>query len=1160
MEAKPIRVENVRQFITEYDGPLANNQRDGIGCETYIEVGTSERQQYTGQFFRDSLHGQGEYIWTANEKKTVYEGSFYSSNIHGYGRSLQPDGTIFEGLFKNNIRFGPGVVNYTDTSQTVGLWYGNNLIKLCKVVKPEWLPRITRTSFGKIILLRYKKLVKVCDLETDTAQSVLKSIGADEEVLEKSDTLYNTCIRNPKSLFFNKTLYDSKFFSIKDCYIDTAAESHESLHHESDILRENERTKNIEHLQSELEEIENAISVLESGNDVENSASSNSSEYSQDRNELCATRDELAGKLLLEKSKPRTKKVLITDILAWNNEEIIIDMMKHVFLYRNFEKNMPYLVPNVLIGNRSEFNTPSQYETDCIAFLTYCSEGNLKKISELLLEYGLNPDMCDSMGNSGIMYAAARDRRQTIRALLNFGANLDIYNDECLTPLSMCVLRYLAVQNNVVNWEVAFLKPSLAEEDQIQQWRPHESLASICEYQKSKQSLHFSSSTMYKFYNKVDLVEENDELFPTHMIFRETSELKDLQVRYLQSDEPQPFVLNTECIKPPVQIAQKQRAGDKKKPKEKSISLEPDPEEILRTERLNSIRLTIKTLLDCGADPNEGEVPMPILLTALFTKKIDIVEELLSHKADPNARTLDEELTVIHILCSLQPWEGLVEIAELLLRYSADPNLKANTVHWIQEKEVLLAQRELTQADEGKMPLHLLSMRYDFPTDVSDNISSLAQTLIAGGARPSEYYLGHTPLSLAILRGNVKLVKALLETGKVNPNQRLEEEMGVALGVLILRRYVNIPPYETCDEIIQSLVCYGANPFNSTGPCGNLVEFMMEEFRDMALKGKKKPEPKKGKDNTRQRIKTLLQNVAGFVLDKHIKGWVVKQLYNAVEDQDYDNDVSWSMAKYVPPKEVVDLAQALFYRGEIRVKNQNYDTLSELIEFFAIAHSKTDVNIENALKNFDIRKLPAKSGFLNLPQPQVEKHSDKYDVCYYCYTKENRQLFRCPKCKIVYFCSEKCNLLSNARVKWGHPCKFAFYNDALNSWKKEQQKQGDSGRKTKDIVEKREKKIISKIREGKKALVTKPPRRGDGAKKKRDTRDRESDTSDLGGVVKRKHRLPKTYQCFLEKIAKYWPDLDLSALFVPYALYNDGQLYYRFDFQNVVFGETYSVI
>lgn len=59
--------------------------------------------------------------------------------------------------------------------------------------------------------------------------------------------------------------------------------------------------------------------------------------------------------------------------------------------------------------------------------------------------------------------------------------------------------------------------------------------------------------------------------------------------------------------------------------------------------------------------------------------------------------------------------------------------------------------------------------------------------------------------------------------------------------------------------------------------------------------------------------------------------------------------------------------------------------------------------------------------------------------------------------------------------------------------------------------------------------------------------------------LKRITRLPEKYQYFVELLARYFPDLDISQLFVPYACYSGGQLFYKF-LEGDVFAQTYSAI
>lgn len=55
--------------------------------------------------------------------------------------------------------------------------------------------------------------------------------------------------------------------------------------------------------------------------------------------------------------------------------------------------------------------------------------------------------------------------------------------------------------------------------------------------------------------------------------------------------------------------------------------------------------------------------------------------------------------------------------------------------------------------DHGKNALHLLCIRTDYEGDQSDYFSSVANALLASNLNASDTYLGHTPLSLAVLSG-----------------------------------------------------------------------------------------------------------------------------------------------------------------------------------------------------------------------------------------------------------------------------------------------------------------------------------------------------------------------------------------------------------------------
>lgn len=150
----------------------------------------------------------------------MYEGTLYANDFEGYSNIIYLNGDYFEGLFKHNKRFGPGVYTYADGSQNVGLWYGTQLIRLSTVVMSEWVPRLAIDSVAKAKLLKYRKLVPIRQEYENIAKSLLTTLNVRPELLAMSNKLYNPYIRNMNSLFFNKRLYDVEFFGEFDCTID----------------------------------------------------------------------------------------------------------------------------------------------------------------------------------------------------------------------------------------------------------------------------------------------------------------------------------------------------------------------------------------------------------------------------------------------------------------------------------------------------------------------------------------------------------------------------------------------------------------------------------------------------------------------------------------------------------------------------------------------------------------------------------------------------------------------------------------------------------------------------------------------------------------------------------------------------------------------------
>lgn len=1177
-----IDINNYRSRLQEYCGHYdSNGLRSGHGCQTWI---TDHYEKYEGNFLLDNMHGSGVYITKIGSKRTICSGKFYCNDLEGYAEIIYRNG-IFEGLFNNNRRFGPGILTYVDGSQDVGLWFDQTLIRLSCVVLPNWMPVFGRTVAAKTYLLQFRKLVPVVpETIEDKATQILKGLDASEEVLKNAYKLYNPYIRNRNSSFFNRSLYDEVFFENKHCYIEVAVcENDEEIYTDKieeelsqcdctckdpNNLRKDEIFKSIQVVDNKLFNLLEKIKMdeLEESGSAVDLLSTDGTKFTQKIDSykaqveaLMTFKDTLKAKLLTDNTEKieeplSTTKVLVTELLAWNNEKMFMKMLQHCFLHKSTESNMSFDVTKLLAGERHDFNRSGKHERVCIEFLTKCSEGKAYEISDILRKHNLNPDLCDANGNTGVTFAVARDKVLVVKALTNNGANLDSVNDEGLTPLTLCMARYLAVQYGINDWERGFLPEMDRVEEEAFDW--------YCTGESHRVSFVDDDDIKYTkstFRSLTEIADRAKSILSKEMfanlegeeqgvaqasltdltrilkIFTMTPGMQEFQLPYQhQPDREQTYIFNTACVrlmeKPT--LKQIQDAGRRKS----SILLgeivisdedeEATDERKVIADKLEVVRRTMLCLLHYGADPDIGYVPFPALVMAVFTQSADIVEQLLENNADPNITTLGENMTPIHTVASLQPSRELIEVGEVLLRYKANPNCRASPTHWLLLNASILGHGfENELPDTGKTPLHLLCMRYDFINDDSNYFENLAKLLLRNGANGNDMFLGHSPLSLAVVRGNISLVETLLDLGCVDPNQKLGRGMGVPLTVLILKRYADVLYFDVCKLILDTLLDGRANPFEPIFDYGNAIDFMQrkhearlkaereqaqkeieaESFDDRKKKIKKEKEEErereaesgiiKGRRKAKITDQVLMQNYllqrSREVLFKRIQCQSTKLLYEFMDEYIPVNDIM-EIVRYLTPEDVCSSMELLLREGEMSFEDLHFDTLYRLTHFVANVTKRTHGRKRSApnteenskadyiqtakrtleiLREMDINERPKFQGAVH---PSVDPDEDKYKVCFYCCRKKGRELYKCPKCEMIYFCSELCNRLCN-KTKLKHVCGLVFYKSqkALHDQMKAADVETKLSKKISMVMSKKSERIIALEEERKKEKLKK---------------------------------------------------------------------------------------
>ncbi|CAF1274041.1 unnamed protein product [Adineta ricciae] len=429
------------------------------------------------------------------------------------------------------------------------------------------------------------------------------------------------------------------------------------------------------------------------------------------------------------------------------------DEQRQIFYHTNrflpLKQQAKFPINEILSNTRSAFPEPGPLENSSLLLFELAFHGETKQIRHLLMHTQTYVDVCDSRGLTALHFATYNLHLDAINVLLDFGANVNQFTDDGLTPLSIVFLFYYG-NNPYETTNRAF---------------EHTDLVVPSPTVESRQSSSKEKSTSRKSSGGVTAAEEKK--------------------------------LATPAESNPTEVSRNY-----------GYELTDDLRERMRHEQFReAVLTTIKLLLRRGADPSLSDWPLPVLTLAIRAGDLEMVELLLKKKAQVNCRlnsARHASLTPLHIACgSLEP--SALSMVRLLLEHGAQTNVETSPVNqeYLSLADPLVCNinnRTETQ-DHGRTPLHIACAR-----EATDETSSLVRLLLEHKANPNIVCNGQTPLSLAISMANESVVDMLLSHETIDPAISLGEGNGNALCTVVSTVYGSRWNYDKRIELIERII------------------------------------------------------------------------------------------------------------------------------------------------------------------------------------------------------------------------------------------------------------------------------------------------------------------------------------------------------------------
>ncbi|XP_038207712.1 ankyrin repeat and MYND domain-containing protein 1-like [Zerene cesonia] len=774
--------------------------------------------------------GYGVNTWSGAESLECYDGSFTCDTMHGTGeyrwKFHGEDGKpcTYEGHFYNNCMHGYGLISFPDGRTFRGLFNNNK----------RWGPGIQSHSSLRDDVGIWKGTQLIRLAWRPQAPAVVPDFT--------SNNIGRMVVEGHRRLFTNALRHigatNSALDLLKNCGTDPrlAVQEWKKLY-----------PKRCTDLASPLCRVE----IFDRN-------------YYKDRIESLEE---------IHKTDPQDSQETFQKVTyyAWNNNSMIINMMKHCYEHEIQRDNYEIDLNTILSGPRKLFKMAGAHEADCRTLLLTTYLGYITNVAELINKHNVNPNVADIQGNTALMYATCGDQVDIISFLVDAGADIDCFNDSCCTSLGVALMRFTCAVHDVppnlilqsllpppivppprkyklfgtsvpFEWHltrelacqstaVTLIKSSSKTVRSLSQ-KKVKSLMSIKDQNMGRRKTETTSAKADTEYDSDDSLSENKKVYSNanreytskvNDIFQQPNtnsmvpylfEINDM-ITEVEALEEEPKKVQDKNVKKVVSKVMKDTMKTSKElvwPSSDKVESENSIEK-LKHDMLEEMKLTILELLRKGAKPQLVRCPQPALVIAISSNCSDLIKHLVKYGADVN-EIYPQILgySPLDIAVSKPFTLENLEIVRALLESGA------NAKRCIYYEDTDSSDITVYKPNKlGPTLLHAVLARKAENENEEEVRQLLLNLLLDYNCDPTLQYKGRSAIDL-VMSTNITLFDVFIRNPKTDLNCIINDlNQNVLVKMFWIPFFKNVPSTEKI-QTLTNLLLYGADPLL---PCQN---------------------------------------------------------------------------------------------------------------------------------------------------------------------------------------------------------------------------------------------------------------------------------------------------------------------------------------------------